>query len=117
MGAGAYRPDCKYPAAFTPPPTSVTERYLEIRTVPEQQVITVIEILSPSTKLTREGRVQYEGTRLKVLGSTTHLVEIDLLRAGHPFPMKAPGSNDYRIVISRSQHQPRADIICLECAT
>src|SRR5215471_13348790 len=96
--------------AELPLPEEVTERYLEIRTVPEQQVITVIEILSPSNKLAREGRVQYEGKRLKVLGSRTHLVEIDLLRTGQPFPMKAPGSNDYRIVISRSQHRPRADI-------
>jgi hypothetical protein len=96
--------------AELPLPEEVTDRYLEIRTVPAQQVITVIEILSPSNKLTREGRAQYEGKRLKVLGSATHLIEIDLLRAGHPFPMKAPGSNDYRIVISRSQHRPRADI-------
>jgi Protein of unknown function (DUF4058) len=96
--------------AELPLPEEVTERYLEIRTVPEQQVITVIEILSPSNKLTREGRGQYEGKRLKVLGSATHLVEIDLLRSGHPFPMKAPGSNDYRIIIRRSQHRPRADI-------
>ena len=96
--------------AELPLPEEVTERYLEIRTVPEQQVITVIEILSPSNKLTREGRAQYEGKRLKVLGSSTHLVEIDLLRSGHPFPMKAPGFNDYRVVISRSQHRPRADI-------
>jgi uncharacterized protein DUF4058 len=96
--------------AELPLPEEVTERYLEIRTVPEQQVITVIEILSPSNKLTREGRAQYEGKRLKVLGSSMHLVEIDLLRAGHPFPMKAPGHNDYRIIISRSQHRPRADI-------
>jgi hypothetical protein len=96
--------------AELPLPEEVTERYLEIRTVPEQQVITVVEILSPSNKLTREGRAQYEGKRLKVLGSATHLVEIDLLRSGHPFPMKAPGHNDYRIVNSRSQHRPRADI-------
>jgi hypothetical protein len=34
--------------AELPLPEEVTERYLEIRTVPEQQVITVIEILSPS---------------------------------------------------------------------
>jgi hypothetical protein len=96
--------------AELPLPEEVTERYLEIRTIPEQQVITVIEILSPSNKLTREGRAQYEVKRLKVLGSATHLVEIDLLRAGLPFPMKAPGHNDYRIIISRSQHRPRADI-------
>src|SRR5207248_7383706 len=93
--------------AELPFPEEVTERYLEIRTVPEQQVITVIEILSPSNKLAREGRAQYDGKRLKVLGSWTHLVEIDLLRAGHPFPMKAPGHNDYRIVISRSQRRPQ----------
>ena len=96
--------------AELPLPEEVTERYLEIRTVPEQQVITVIEILSPSNKLAREGRTQYEGKRLKVLSSLTHLVEMDLLRSGHPFPMKAPGHNDYRIVISRSQDRPRADI-------
>jgi Protein of unknown function (DUF4058) len=91
-------------------PEEVTERYLEIRTVPEQQVITVIEIVSPSNKLSREGHMQYESKRLKVLGSLTHLVEIDLLRAGQPFPMKAPGQHDYRILVSRSQHRPRADI-------
>jgi hypothetical protein len=52
--------------AELPLPEEVTERFLEIRTVPEQQVITVIEILSPSNKLTREGRAQYESKRLKV---------------------------------------------------
>ena len=51
--------------AELPLPEEVTERYLEIRTVPEQQVITVLEILSPSNKLAREGRTQYEGKRLK----------------------------------------------------
>ena len=47
--------------AELPLPEEVTERYLEIRTVPEQQVITVIEILSPSNKLTREGRAAVRG--------------------------------------------------------
>jgi hypothetical protein len=44
--------------------------------VPEQQVITVIESLSLSNKFTREGRAQYEGKRLKILGSSPHLVEL-----------------------------------------
>jgi hypothetical protein len=90
-------------------PEDVHERYLEIRTVPEQQVITVIEIVSPSNKLSREGREQYESKRLKVLGSLTHLVEIDLLRAGQPLPMKVPSRNDYRILVSRSQHRPSVE--------
>jgi hypothetical protein len=95
--------------AELPQPEEVKERYLEIRTVKTQDVITVIEILSPSNKMGREGREQYERKRLKILGSLTNLVEIDLLRAGHPFPMKVAGENDYRIIISRSHRRPRAD--------
>ena len=96
--------------AELPMPEELRERYLEIRTVPEQQVITVIEIVSPANKLSREGREQYEGKRLKVLGSLTHLFEMDLLRAGQPLPMKVASHNDYRILVSRSQHRPRADL-------
>ncbi|GAB4459978.1 MAG: DUF4058 family protein [Anaerolineae bacterium] len=93
-----------------PMPEEVKERYLEIRALPDQQVITVIEILSPTNKSTREGRQLYEEKRLKVLGSLTHLVEIDLLRGGQPFPMKAPRQSDYRLVVSRSGRRPYADV-------
>lgn len=96
--------------AQLPMPEEVKERYLEIRTVPDQQVITVIEILSPTNKTTHEGRELYEKKRLKVLGSLTHLVEIDLLRAGQPLPMKAPRQSDYRLIVSRSQRRPYADV-------
>jgi hypothetical protein len=93
-----------------PLPEEIKERYLEIRTVPDQQVITVIEILSPTNKATHEGREVYEKKRLKVLGSLTHLVEIDLLRVGQPLPMQAPRQSDYRLVVSRSQRRPYADV-------
>ena len=102
-----------------PLPEEVTERYLEIRTVPEQQVITVMKKLCrlPISSRVKDVRsTRANGSR--VLGSATHLIEIDLLRSGHPFPVKALGHNDYRIVISRSQHRPRADIKHpLGCAT
>src|SRR5205823_713615 len=96
--------------AELPMPEEVHERYLEIRTVPEQQMITVIEIVSPANKLSREGREQYENKRLKVLGSLTHLVEMDLLRIGQSLPMKVAIHNDYRILVSRSQYRPQADL-------
>lgn len=96
--------------AELPMPEEVRERYLEIRTVPDRQVVTVIEILSPSNKLPGDGRAQYESKRLKVLGSGTNLVEIDLVRAGQPLPMKAPAAGDYRIVVSRSARRPSADV-------
>ena len=97
-----------------PMPEEIQERYLEVREVATQDVVTVIEILSPTNKISKEGRAQYEEKRLKVLASLTNLVEIDLLRAGKPFAMKIPGQNgttqsNYRIVVSRSWQRPRAD--------
>ncbi|HEY52989.1 MAG TPA: DUF4058 family protein [Caldilineae bacterium] len=99
--------------ADLPMPEEVVERYLAVREVASNKVITVIEILSPSNKLPGVGRDQYERKRLQVLGSQTNLVEIDLLRAGEPLPMWVRGgdaSSDYRIVVSRAQHRPRADV-------
>jgi len=93
------------------------ERYLEIRDVESQEVITVIELLSPTNKTTGTGRTNYERKRLKVLGSLTHLVEIDLIREGRPFSMKLPKESDYRIVVSRSHQRPQADFYCFDLPT
>ncbi len=100
--------------AELPMPDEVVERFLEIRDPATGAVVTVIEILSPGNKLTGEGRLSYERKRLRILASATHLVEIDLLRAGAPLPMRLPpgaGASDYRIVISRAPQRPRADVI------
>lgn len=93
-----------------PQPEEMRERYLEIRALETQQVVTVIELLSPGNKLSREGRAEYEQKRMKVLSSRTNLVEIDLIRACQPFPMQAPRQSDYRIVISRSHQRPPDDL-------
>lgn len=93
-----------------PQPEEIKQRYLEIRRAESHQVVTAIELLSSANKIGREGREQYERKRLKILGSQTNLVEIDLLRAGKPMPMKTPHSTDYRIVISRSPQRPLAAI-------
>ena len=94
-----------------PMPEEILERYLEIRDVSTQEVVTVVEILSPTNKVSREGRTQYQHKRLNILGSLTNLVEIDLLRGGQPFEMKITAApSDYRIVISRHRQRPKADI-------
>jgi hypothetical protein len=98
-----------------PAPEEIHERYLEIRDVHTEEVVTVIEILSPTNKITRDGRREYEQKRANTLSSTTSLVEIDLLREGKPFDIKLPGNrspreSEYRIVISRAYHRPKADI-------
>jgi hypothetical protein len=99
--------------AELPMPDEIVERYLEVRDVITGEVVTVIELLSPTNKLKPEGRNQYERKRLKILGSATHLVEVDLLRAGQPFPFWIQGrhvQSDYRIVVSRAQQRPQADV-------
>ncbi len=95
-----------------PMPTveKVMRRYLQVRDTNSSEVITVIEILSPTNKIVGSGRDDYIKKRNKVLQSKTHLVEIDLLRVGPPMPMAIATQNDYRLVVSRSQNRPKADI-------
>lgn len=93
-----------------PQPEEVHHRYLQIRDTETHAVITTLEILSPVNKVNREGRRQYEDKRLKILGSLTNLVEIDLLRTGEPLPMYVAQHDDYRMVISRYHQRPCADV-------
>jgi hypothetical protein len=73
-------------------------------------VITVVEILSPTNKRPGEGREQYLSKRAKVLSSTSHLVEIDLLRGGEPMPMKHGLVSDYRVLVSRVEQRSTAEL-------
>jgi hypothetical protein len=86
------------------------ERYLEIREVQTKEVITVVEVLSPKNKRTGEGRDQYTTKRQRVLSSQTHLVEIDLLRGGNPMPVMGKVRSDYRILVSRAEQRPEAEL-------
>ncbi|BDA71954.1 hypothetical protein CAL7716_061200 [Calothrix sp. PCC 7716] len=88
----------------------VQERFLEIREGATGNVITIIELISPKNKRNGEGRSTYLQKRQKILISATHLIEIDLLRGGEPFPMGAVIPSDYRIMISRSYQRPKAQL-------
>jgi len=93
-----------------PLPEIVTEGYLEIRAVETEEVITIIEVLSPKNKQVGIGRLQYETKRWKILGSATHFVEIDLLRQGNPMLMVGQMQTHYRIMISQSETRPKAQL-------
>ncbi|MBC8077638.1 MAG: DUF4058 family protein [Chloroflexales bacterium] len=95
-----------------PMPDEVVETFLEVREVGSGRVITLVEVLSPSNKRPGDGRDQYERKRLRVLGSQTHLVEIDLLRGGPPLPLRgAIAASHYRILVSRADQRPRAALL------
>ncbi|XQQ07828.1 MAG: DUF4058 family protein [Leptolyngbya sp. IPPAS B-1204] len=94
-----------------PMPIEVKERYLEVRQMGTDEVITVIELLSLKNKRSGEGRTTYEKKRRSILGSKTHLVELDLLRGAQPMTiLRTRSISPYRILISRSQQRPKADL-------
>lgn len=61
----------------------VRESFVRIVTVPNEEVVTVIEVLSPADKAAgTAGRTAYCTKQREMLESTTHLLEVDLLRTG-----------------------------------
>jgi len=57
--------------------------WVEIRDVANRQLVADIEILSPTNKR-GDGHDEYLQRRTRLLRSTAHLMEIDLLRTGEP---------------------------------
>ncbi|MBP0020963.1 MAG: DUF4058 family protein [Cyanobacteria bacterium SBLK] len=92
-----------------PMPEEIKERYLEIREVATGEVVTAIEVLSPKNKEAGRGRQKYEEKRLTILGSLTHLVEIDLLRGGRSMSVGGHiAPTHYRLLVSPSENRPKA---------
>lgn len=87
----------------------IREPYIEILDrYHDLQVVTVLELLSPINKTAGPGRDQYLKKRSETLNSSTHLVEIDLLREGTracdftAAQLSVLGAFDYLITINRS---------------
>lgn len=94
-----------------PVPEEKKEAYLEIREVATGYVVTTIEVLSPTNKRSGKGRDAYEEKRRDVLSTPTHLVEIDLLRAGNPMQILSEvPKTDYRILVARGNRRPLAEV-------
>lgn len=120
VGAVAVAPEVteaplRLPAFMTVP---VEYARIEIRTVRDQVLVTVLELLSPANKRPgADGAEAYEQKRQAIFSSTAHLIELDLLRGGrrpqvaHPLP-DAP----YFIFLSRMECRPQLEIWPLEVA-
>ena len=83
--------------------------FLEIRDRLSRDLVTVIELLSPSNKRPGPDREQYLAKRQGVLASPAHLVEIDLLRGGRPMPLAVRPPCSYSVLVSRCEQRPAAD--------
>ncbi len=98
-----------------PMPLSTRQGFLEVREVSTKAVVAAIELLSPVNKRAGIGRQTYETKRQKILGSATHLVEIDLLRAYEPMPLYGNTlKSDYRVLVSQSNLRPDAQLYAFD---
>lgn len=83
--------------------------FLEIRDRRNRELVTVLELLSPSNKRGQDRR-QYLTKREAILASAAHLVEIDLLRGGTPMPAEERPDCAYSVLVSRVEARPRAGL-------
>jgi hypothetical protein len=87
----------------------IREPFLKVVERDSRQVVTVIEVLSPTNKITgSRGRDQYAEKRADVLQSETNWVEIDLLREGEPVICRELYPEcEYTVHVSRKTGRPK----------
>jgi hypothetical protein len=91
-------------------PESIPLITVEIRATANQQLVTAIEVLSPTNKR-GDGRAEYLERRRRFLLSSTHLMEIDLLRRGARRPMRKPlPARPYFVILSPAGQRPVAQV-------
>jgi len=95
------------PSRVVVPVLEETETYLEILDRHNRELITVIELLSPTNKRRGPDRAQYLNKRAQLIRKV-NLVEIDLLRGGPRLPMNDPPPCDYYVLISQAEDRPEA---------
>jgi hypothetical protein len=84
--------------------------FLEIRDRRSRELVTIVEVLSPSNTRPGSTRDQYLAKRQELLDSRANLVEIDLLRGGKPMPLdeRPDRAFAYSALVSRAPDRPRA---------
>lgn len=95
-----------------PVPTEQRERYIEIYTRSDRQLVTVIEMLSPTNKRPNSaGRREYLDKRRQLLHARVNLVEIDLSLQGERTPTNEPlPEGDYYALIARGYRLPVVEV-------
>jgi len=87
-------------------------KYLKIKELRSERVITVLELLSPANKTSGEDYDAFLAKRKEYLATRTNVVEIDLHRTGKRMPLgkPAPPPADYYAFVSRASDFPQTAI-------
>src|SRR5947209_987281 len=100
------------------PSTSVArgehnEDYIEIRQRSDGRLVTVVDLVSPTNKLTPVGRSAYLDKRREGKGAGASLVELDLVLQGQPtleYARDGLPDWDYAVTVTRSTQPERYEI-------
>ena len=88
----------------------VRDLWIEIRHRPDRDLVTAIEILSPTNKL-GEGYWQYQGKRRALIRQNVHLVELDLLvRGQRPLMEEELPAGDFFAFVTRADRRLKCDV-------
>jgi hypothetical protein len=98
--------------------TSVTreerrEDYVEIRQRSDNRLITLVDVVSPTNKVNRQGRAAYLEKRREGRAAGANLVEIDLVLQGQPtleYSRDGLPEWDYAVTVTRSTQPDRYEI-------
>ena len=91
-------------------PEEVRHTWVEVRRLPDLELVTVIEVLSPVNKM-GPGRADYLYNRDALHARKVNFVEIDLLLGGLRMPMKKPlPAAHYFAIVARGPSLPTAEL-------
>jgi hypothetical protein len=91
-------------------PEQAPQVTVEIRDATSRTLVTAIEVLSMANKR-GEGYQEYLEKRARLLRSSAHLLEIDLLRRGRRVPMRDPlPEAAYFVFLSRAERRPVIEV-------
>jgi hypothetical protein len=93
-----------------PMPTRLTN--LRVKQSENEELVTVIELLSPVNKRAGDGRQKYLKKRNAFFDAEVHFIEIDLLRKWPrmPFLEEFIPESDYLAMVSKAYERPRCDV-------
>jgi hypothetical protein len=89
------------------------EQFIEIRQRSDNRLITLVEVISPSNKMTVAGRQAFLDKRKEGRSAGANLVEIDLVLQGQPlldYSREGLPDWDYAVTVSRSTQPDRYEI-------
>jgi len=106
----AILPDVETAVLHHPQYIEETTGYIAIHTLPGGELVTAIELLSPSNK-SEPGFGPYRAKCEALLAKGVHVVELDLLAGGERLPLREPlPRGDYFAFVSRGDHRPECQV-------